>query len=414
MDPRLKAYQKQARPVPAVSAVTAEADPGPSPVIRAPKLPRFDAPDPTKPAVPRAAKPVPSLLKTTADTEPPKPSPKAAPRSPALGEDKSLRKVAKFLILLGQSEAAKVVRHLEPSQIEALGREIAGIRKIEPVEAEAILKEFGYIATQQATTVKGGAGTAQAILSQAFGKDKAKSILHKAVPHTAERPFAFFAGLEAPVVQALLGAESPQVLSIVVPFLEKSQAALFLRSLDPVRRLELVKRLAKMEKVPSTVVSQVETALHERFHALKPANTEAVDGKARLADILRHLSVATEDAILKALDRSQPDLTEDLRRRLFTVADLVRVADSGFEDLLRVKDDAQVGLLWLAGDEGLRDKIRANVSARRLALIQAEVDLLSDTPPRELQKELRFFLDEVREAVREGRAALLDDSEEYV
>ena len=389
MDPRLKAYQKQSRPTAAPDEI---------PVVRAPQLPQFSPP------------PEP-LVKTTV---PPK-----VPPAPVLEKslpvgDKSLRKVAKFLILLGQDEAAKVVRHLDPGQIEALGREIAGIKKIEPVEAEAILQEFGYIATNQGAPVKGGKAAAQAILHQAFGTDKAKKILHKAVPTASEKPFSFFAGLDKDVVTALLGSESPQVLSIVVPFLEKSQAAAFLKALDAEQRLDLVKRLAKMEKVPSTVVAQVDQALSERFHNLKPTNVETVDGKARLADILRHMSASHEDALLKSLGKSKPDLTEDLRRRLFTAADLVRVSDEGFEDLLRAKTDAQVALLHLAGDDGLRTKIEANVSSRRLLLIQAEVDLLSDTPNRELQKELRFFVDEVRQAVRDGRAALVDDNEEYL
>jgi len=393
MDPRLKAYQKQARPAPPEP----EAEPQALPVVRAPKLAQFPV------------APEPPLVKTTVKAA--KASP---PPQPLAGTgDKSLRKVAKFLILLGQDEAAKVVRHLDPSQIEAIGREIAGIKKIEPVEAEAILKEFGYLATSQAQTVKGGKGAAQAILDQAFGADKAKALFQKAVPHGGEKPFSFFSGLEKEVVQALLGTESAQVLSIVVPFLDKAQAASFLKTLSPERRLDLVKRLAKMEKVPSSVVAQVNQALQERFHALSPSNTEAVDGKAKLADILRHMSVANEAALLRSLD-SRPELTEDLRRRLFTLTDLVRVSDEGFEDLLRAKTDAQVALLWLAADPALKTKVEANISARRLLLVRAEVDLLSDTSSRELQRELRFFLDEVRDAVREGRAVLWDDSEEYV
>ncbi len=382
MDPRLKAYQKQSRATP-------EARPRQeAPTVRTPELPRFEA-------VPEASVPEsPPLVKTT------------------VSGDRSLRKVAKFLILLGQNEAAKVVRHLDPAQIEALGREIAGIKKIEPVEAEAILKEFGYMASSQ--EVSGGESAAQAILDRAFGEERAQKILQKVVPATAERPFAFFTGLEIEVVSALLGSESPQVLSVVVPFLEKAQAAAFLKSLDPAQRLDLVKRLGKMEKVPSSVVSQVSQALQEKFHSLKPSSMETVDGKARLADILRHMSVDNEEAILKSLGQAKPELTEDLRRRLFTAADLIRVSDEGFEDLLRSRDDSQVALLWLAGDEPLRAKIETNISARRLLLVKAEADLLSDTPRRQLQKELRFFLDETRQAVREGRAALLDGSEDYV
>jgi flagellar motor switch protein FliG len=328
-----------------------------------------------------------------------------------VSSDKSLRKVAKFLILLGQDEAAKVVRHLDPSQIEALGKEIAGIKKIDPVEAETLLKEFGYIAGT--TAARGGQPAAKAILDRAFGPARAKSIFRKAVPHAAEKPFAYFNGLSAEIVTALLGTESPQVLSVVVPFLEKPQAAAFLKALPGGQRLDLVKRLAKMERVPSAVVASVDQSLKERLHKLTPSNGEAVDGKARLADILRHMSADKEAALLQSLERGGTGLADDMRRRTFTSSDLLRVSDDGFEDLLRARDDARIALLWLASDE-LRAKIETNVSARRLLLVKAEVDLLSDTPPRELQKELRFFTDEVREAVREGRASLTDDTEEYV
>jgi len=371
MDPRLKAYQKAQTPRP--------------PEVHEPELPRFETPAP--------------LAKTVA------PARSAPP-------EKSLRKVAKFLILLGQDEAAKVVRHLDQSQIEALGQEIAGIKTIDPAEAEVILREFGYIAGAQ-PAVKGGKPAAQAILDRAFGADKAKSIFRKAVPHAAEKPFAYFAGLAPEVVTALLGAESPQVLSVVVPFLEKPQAAAFLKTLSPATRLDLVKRLAKMEQVPSAVVAQVDQSLRERLHKLSPANTDAVDGKAKLADILRHMSADKEAALLQSLGDTQAGLADDLRRRLFTPADLVRVDDGGFEELLRARDDARLALLWLAAPE-LRAKLEANISARRLLLVKAEVDLLADTPVRELQKELRFFTDEVRDAVREGRAMLSGDTEEYV
>ena len=388
MDPRLKAYRKNSQPV------TETPEREEPPVVRTPELPRFDTPRSAPAAVPAE-----TLLKKT-----------VAPESHG-STDKSLRKVAKFLILLGQDEAAKVVRHLDPSQIEALGREIAGIKKIDPVEAEAILKEFGYIAGAQ-PAVKGGQPAAKAILDRAFGPAKAKSIFRKAVPQAAEKPFAYCAGLAPELISALLGAESPQVLSVVVPFLDKPQAAAFLKTLAPGRRLDLVKRLAKMEQVPSAVVAQVDQSLRERLHSLSPSHTDAVDGKARLADILRHMSAEQEAALLHSIDRGGTGLAEDLRQRLFTAADLVRVADDGFEDLLRSSDDARIALLWLAAPD-LRAKIEANISARRLLLVKAETDLLSGTPPRELAQELRLFVDEVRHAVREGRASL-SGAEEYV
>jgi flagellar motor switch protein FliG len=234
------------------------------------------------------------------------------------------------------------------------------------------------------------------------------------VPETQLKPFRFLAELDKEVLRTLLLDESFTVLSIVVPFLEKGQAGVVMKALDPSMRLDLVKRLAKMEKVASEIVAKVEGGLREKLHHLSPSTSEEIDGKSRLADILRHMSVDKEERILKDLDKARPELTEELRRRLFTPEHLVRVGDDGFEEILRAKTEVQIALLWLASIDELRAKIEKNISTRRFLIVQGEIELLQETPRRELQKEMRFFLEEVREAVRSGRAALYDDTEEYL
>jgi len=394
MDPRLKAYQKQTRS----PAQTPRGDP--QPTVRSASLPRFEEPAAVPP-------PKDGLVKTS------KTAAKPAAKNPL--KERSLRKVAKFLILLGQDEASKVVRHLDPAQIESLGQEIAAIKTIEPVEAEAILKEFGYLTTANLQAVRGGAVVAQAILHRAFGEQRGQAILAKAAPAPIERPFSYLNDLERPLLAALLGKESTSVLSLVVPFLDKAQSAALLKYLDPGIRIALVKRLAKMESVPSAVVAQVDQALKERVHTLKPTSTaESVDGKAKLAQILRHMSAEHETLLLNRLAQEGPALTEDLRNRLFTADDLTRIGDDSMEELLRTKTDAQLGLLYLAASETLKTKIEANLSRRRFVLVQAEADLQGAPAQRELQTAMKDFLDEVRQALQEGRVQLLVDGEEYL
>jgi flagellar motor switch protein FliG len=351
----------------------------------------------------------------TAAVTPSDPTP--SPPSPAVAASKDepgLRKVAKFLILLGQDEAAKVVRHLDPEMIEPLSLEIAKIRTIDPQEAKSLLKEFGYIAAERAKKTYGGKAVAQSILEGAFGAEKSNTILHKSVPGVHTAPFAFLNDLEPPALAALLASESSSVLGVVIPFLDKKHSAAYLKTLTPAGRVGLVKRLAKMEKVSREVVQKVEEGLREKARKLGPKATEEVDGKARLAEILRHMSATKEESILQELERSRPSLGDDIRRRLFTPAQLIRIHDGDFEEFLRLKTEMQIALVWKAGDEALQEKIRRNVSSRRLLMIEAELDLLTEAPERELRQALREFLEELREAVREGRARLIEDDEEYV
>lgn len=392
----IQAYQKVTRaartpvvekkpPVPETPAAEVQ--------IKAPPFQKFTAP-PLSPSSSPSATSLPSMAKKS------------------LQDDSGLRKVAKFLVLLGQDEAAKVVRHLDPELIEPLSLEIAKIRAIPPQEAQVLLKEFGYIAAERSKNPKGGKAVAQAILEGAFGPDKSQSILTKTLPSGAP-PFAFLKDLDRNALIALLGDESPAVLGIVLPFLENKQSAVFLKTLAPPLRVALIKRLAKVEKVSKEIVRKVEEGLREKMRRLGPASTEEIDGRARLAEILRHMSFDKEQSILKGLEAVKPQLGDDIRRRLFTVDQLIQIYDGDFEELLRTKTETQIALIWKGSDEPLRLKIQRNISSRRMLLVEAELDLLTGAPEREVKETLQMFLEEIRDAVREGKAVLME-GDDYV
>lgn len=386
----IQAYQKITRPptLPEEKPSAVPEAPVADVQVKALNFPKF-----SPPADSTAQKPVPSL----------KTSPK---------EEPGLRKVAKFLVLLGQDEAAKVVRHLDPELIEPLSLEIAKVRAVTPQESQTLLKEFGYIAAERSQNPRGGKAVAQAILEGAFGQEKSQNILKKTLPSGAP-PFAFLIDLDRNALIALLGDESPAVLGIVLPFLEKKQSAVFLKTLEPNLRVSLIKRLAKVEKVSKEILHKVEEGLREKMRRLGPASTEEIDGRARLADILRHMSFDKEQNILRGLEAVKPQLGDDIRRRLFTVDQLIQIYDGDFEELLRTKTETQLALIWKGSDEPLRQKIQRNISSRRMLLVEAELDLLTGAPEREVKETLQQFLEEIREAVREGKAVLME-GDEYV
>ncbi|MBQ7752031.1 MAG: flagellar motor switch protein FliG, partial [Treponema sp.] len=175
------------------------------------------------------------------------------------GKDSVYRRVAKFLLLIGEDEAAKILPHLNEKQIERIIPEIASIRTVNKDEANVILAEFNELLAQ--TKSSGGIETAREMLEKAYGKDKADQMLSNAVQFDGEKPFEYLRDFEEERLYLLLKDENVGVQSMVLSFLQPEKAAKVINQMTAEEKREVVMRLAKMEPVSPDIIRRVSQAL---------------------------------------------------------------------------------------------------------------------------------------------------------
>ncbi|HRY54660.1 MAG TPA: flagellar motor switch protein FliG [Spirochaetia bacterium] len=321
------------------------------------------------------------------------------------GTDSGLAKAAKFLLLLGTEEAAKVVSHLGPEEVEAVSREILKVRSIDAIEANEVLAEFGWLVKTKGWTIEGGPETAEKMLAAAFGPERARALLRKAAPE-ALRPFRFLNDFEPKDLQIILKDESPQVLAVILPYLEPKRASGLLERLPEELRIELVKRVARLEKVSPEVLRQVEEGLKERIRRIGTMSGEELDGKAALAGILRHVDPRLEARVLEALEEESPELSRNVRERLFTLEDVLRVPDRYLQEALRDFQERDVALVLKGRDDEFKEKLLRNVSSNRRSLIVDEYSLLGAVRREDADEAARELLSYLKRAWEDGDLAL--------
>lgn len=320
-------------------------------------------------------------------------------------------KAAKFLLLLGQDEAAKVLRHMKPDEIEAISRHIAKIDRIDTVEANEILTEFGWLVSTQGESLEGGPDTAERMLVAAFGAEKAKELLRKAVPES-RRPFAFLNDFDAKQLIALFKDESAQVLAMILPYLEPKLASAVVSELSDGARTEVIKRIAKLDRMSPEVLERVEQVLRDKIARVgRPESAERVDGAAVLAGILKHVGGDLEGRILRGLEDEHPELSEDIRERLFTMDDVLRVPDRELQRRLREHDEKELALILKGKSQALRDKLLSNVSQSKRMLTLEEYDIMGTVRRDEVDKATRNFLAYFKRRWEDGELALEGDDE---
>jgi flagellar motor switch protein FliG len=341
-------------------------------------------------------------------------------RDPSPGGDSRIRRAAKFFILIGGDEAARILSHLDQEQVEAISGEIASIRGIDAGEAGAVLDEFRSLLSAPYTCAgpaQGGVETARRLLYAAFGPEKGESFLNRTLPETRENPFAFLEDFSGEQTALLLKEEAPMTAALVLSRLSPKLSAAVLANTLPDRKLEIVRRLAHPGPVSPEVIGRIVSALKEKARHISAAvsgDTVVIDGRNVLAAILKSSDLAFGDQILEELENVDEALSRDLKGRLHTLEDVVRANDRPLQEKLRSMSERDIAILLKGRSDMFIEKIMANVSSHRRTLIREENEILGAVSKRDADKAAEDFLAWFRLNREAGRILLINDEDVVV
>jgi len=326
------------------------------------------------------------------------------------GKDSVYRRVAKFLLLIGEDEAAKILPHLSETQIEKIIPEIASIRTVSKEEAAVIMEEFNGLLNK--AREEGGVETAREMLEKAYGKKRADELLKKAMPLEGKIPFTYLRDADNERVYLLIKDENPGVQSMVLSHLEPKKAAKIINLMTPDEKKEVVMRLAKMEPVSPDVLRRVDQAMHEKSLNQTVEKAENIDGRNALAQILKKMDAGAENDILTYLSEDDPDLGQDLRSRLFTLDDVVKSDDRFVQEKLREMTEIDIAYLIAGKPDDFREKILSNISAGRRAEVRAQEDILKPMRRSDCERITSEFFSKLRRAFEEGHLIIQDRNDD--
>lgn len=329
-------------------------------------------------------------------------------------KDSIYRRVAKFLVIVGIDEAAKILPHLTEEQTEKIIPEIASIQKITPEESASILEEFESLVEK--AREEGGLETARNILTKAYGSEKAEDMLKKSVKYPDGKPFDYLSDANAERIKVLIDGESDAVKSLVLSQIEPKKAAKVINLMDVDDKKKIVLRLAKMKPVAPEVLAEIDRSLHEKLLTQNTENSQNMDGRGVLAQILKRMNPSAENSIINTLSEQDPELGEDLRKRLFTEEDVIGSDDRFIQNYLHDMEDRDIAVLIYGKNDAFREKILSNVSKNRRRVILDEESMIHHLTKSDSEKMTSSFYSVLRRAWENGDLRVLgrDEGEVYV
>ncbi len=292
--------------------------------------------------------------------------------------------------------------------------EIARIKEIGRDEALDILQTFGDKFNLKGNNA-GGVDKARAFLNEAFGEEKAESILRKAVPETLVPPFSFMNDLSLPQILQLLKDEPPETCSVILSFLEAKTVSAYIKSCDPARQISLVRMMARKRELAPETLSRMETLLQEKVHLVGKQDDVPIDGQDRLAEILKHMDSGSEKRILDHLEEGDPDLSRSIKEQLHTIDCIFQMRPRDLQSLLLEMDNDRIAFILRGKDEKVVDHILNHLSSQRKLIVEETLILSPKVSRKEVDRETREFLNLIKKREEEGTYILLGaDEDEYI
>lgn len=306
------------------------------------------------------------------------------------------QKAAILLIALGPEVAAGVYKYLEEGEIESLTLEIASVRRVDSGHRMAILSEFQELAIAEQFISQGGIDYARDILQKALGADRATSVIDRLTSSLQVRPFEFARRAGANQILNFIQNEHPQTIALVLAHLEPEQASEVLANLPQQLRYEVAKRIAVMDGTSPEVVSSVERVLESKLQSTASLDSLNVGGVEAIVKILNGADRATERGILESLELSDPDLAEEIKKRMFVFEDIVLLDNRARQRVIREVDQADLMLALRTASEDVQDSIYRNMSARMVETFKQDMEFAGPVRLRDVEEAQQRIVAQIR------------------
>lgn len=296
------------------------------------------------------------------------------------------QKAAILLITLGPDVSAQIFKHLREEEIEHLTLEIANVRKVDSIDRETILSEFHQICIAQEYITQGGISYAKDILEKALGEQKALEVINRLTATLQVRPFDFARKAEPAQILNFIQNENSQTIALVLSYLQSEQSSHILSSLPQEKQAEVARRIALMDSTSPDVISQVERVLEQKLSATVTQDYTNAGGIDSIVQILNGVDRGTERTILDALEIQDPELAEEIKKRMFVFEDIVNIDNRAIQRIIRDIENADLQLALKVASEEVREAIFRNMSKRMAETFKEEMEFMGPVRLRDVEE----------------------------
>lgn len=311
-------------------------------------------------------------------------------------------KVAVFLISIGPEVSAEVLKHMKEEEIEEVSFELARADLVDPETRDMILMEFQELMMAQDFIISGGIDYARDVLEKALGTQRAIDIINRLTSSLQTKPFDFIRRTDPTHLVNFIQNEHPQTIALILSYLDPQKAATILAALNTDLQADIMRRIATMDRTSPEILREVERVLERKLSTLSSEDFTSAGGIDTVVAIINNADRTTERNIIETLEEDDPDLAEEIKKKMFVFEDIITLDDKSIQKVMRNVDNNDLSKALKSVDPEVQDKIFRNMSKRAAQMLRDDMEFMGPVRLKEVEEAQQKIVSVIRKLEEQG------------
>jgi len=325
-----------------------------------------------------------------------------------------IQRAAVLLMAMGSDNAAAVLKHLNPKEVQVLGTAMASLENINKGTMDTVMDDFITEVSNQTAMGIGSEDYIRDMMVNALGEDKANNMIDRILLGSGNKGLEALKWMDSRSVAEVIRLEHPQIIAIVLSYLDSDQAAEVLNMLPERTRSDIVMRVATLEGIPPSALKELDNIMERQFSGASHVSQSTMGGFRTAANILNFMDSSIESAIIENITDVDQDMADGIQELMFVFENLNDVDDRGIQALLREISSDTLTVALKGADESIKDKILKNMSKRAAEMLREDMEARGPIRLSEVEAAQKEILTTARRLADEGDIVLGGGGEEFV
>ncbi len=314
----------------------------------------------------------------------------------------SKQKAAAIIISLGADDASKIYKFLKEDEIEQLTYEISRLQHLSPQIVEENLKDFYDLCLTQKVITEGGFEYARNVLEKAFGAQTAASLLERVTKTLRTKSFEFIRKADYKNLLTIIQNEHPQTIALILSYARADQASAVISELPKEKRINVVERIAKMDRTSPEIIRYVEEELEKKFNSIISVDFTEIGGVNYVADVMNNMDRGNEKYIFDELNKKDAKLADEIRMRMFVFEDIITMDSMSIQRFLREVDSKDLVYAIKGSNKEVADILFNNMSTKMGDTLRSELEYTHNLRLRDVEEAQQRIVSVIRRLEEEG------------
>ena len=325
-----------------------------------------------------------------------------------------LERVAILMMSLGKNAAAEVMKNFSPAELQALGSKMSTISNVARGDIEQVTDSYIGVINEQTGIGIGSQEYLRDVLNKALGVDKAESVIDRILLSGSAQGFEALRWMDARAIVEIIRFEHPQIIALVMSFLEGTHAAEVLNILPENTRADIMMRIATLDNIPPAAIRELNKILEQ--HASSESNLEStkLGGVNAAADIMNNVGAAEEAEIMETLKEIDQELGEQISDLMFVFDNLADVDDRAIQTILREVSTESLVTALKGSSPDMQEKVLKNMSSRAADMLREDMEAKGPVRLSDVEEAQKEILTEARRLEAEGTIMLGGGGDDFV